>query len=153
MHLKSSPGTSPTTASESLWFLLQAGVRFFRCASAHQMRARGVEGGGEGGGLTGARVRPLCATHAQRRAAGRLAASRTAGAGAGARRTPPTLTRTRVVKHMHCAQHLQHTVLAPPLRAKMRGREGERESGREGEGEEECAADLHLQRKACAPCA
>ena len=86
MHLKSSPGTSPTTASESLWFLLQAGVRFFRCASAHQMRARGVEGGGEGGGLTGARVRPLCATHAQRRAAGRLAASRTAGA--GARRTP-----------------------------------------------------------------
>ena len=34
IHLKSSPGTSPSTASDSLWFLLQAGVRYL------MMRAR-----------------------------------------------------------------------------------------------------------------
>ena len=38
MHLKSSPGTSPTTASDSLWFL-QAGVRYFLCARARHTLA------------------------------------------------------------------------------------------------------------------
>ena len=38
MHLKSSPATSPMTASDSLWFL-QAGVRYFSCACARHTLA------------------------------------------------------------------------------------------------------------------
>ena len=63
-------------------------------------------------------------------------------------RTPHT--RTRVVKHKHCAQHSCSTLCS--RRRSARNGEGgeERESGREGDGEEDCAADLHPQRKACA---
>ena len=63
-------------------------------------------------------------------------------------RTPHT--RTRVVKHKHCAQHSCSTLCS--RRSFARNGEGgeERESGKEEEGEEECAADRHPQRKACA---